>query len=144
MKSPQSAPIRAPIRAPLASTLCKLFNGHEAQHRWRVLLLLLIAAISFLALSPHPPTGLSTGWDKSNHALAFGSLGFCGFWCVATRRERWALLPLALLVFGGVIELLQLQVPGRSGEWPDLLADSVGIALGMLIAIGLQRILKLR
>ncbi len=134
----------APLRAHLAGTLGKLFNSLEAQRYWRVLVLLLIAAISFLALSPHPPTGLSTGWDKSNHALAFGSLGFCGFWCVATRRERWMELPLGLLVFGGVIELLQLHVPGRSGEWPDLLADSVGIALGMLIAAGWRRILKLR
>ena len=121
-----------------------LLTSPRAQTYWRVLVLLLIAAISFLALSPHPPAGLSTGWDKSNHALAFGSLGFCGFWCLATQRERWVELPLALLVFGGVIELLQLQVPGRTGEWPDLLADSVGIALGLLIAVGLQRVLKLR
>ncbi|MGS0754611.1 hypothetical protein ACVBEH_07765 [Roseateles sp. GG27B] len=86
-------------------TLTKLFTGAQAQFFWRVLVLLLIASISFLALSPHPPAGLTTGWDKSNHALAFGSLGFCGFWCVATRCERWGLLPLALLVFGGAIEL---------------------------------------
>ena len=143
MKPPLSAWHRAPVAAALCQ-LPKLFNSLEAQRYWRVLALALIAAISFLALSPHPPVGLSTGWDKSNHALAFGSLGFCGFWCVATRRERWVELPLALLVFGGVIELLQLHVPGRSGEWPDLLADSVGIALGLLIAAGWRRILKLR
>ncbi len=143
MKPPLPTPHRAPLAAALYE-LSKLFNSLEAQRYWRVLVLLLIAAISFLALSPHPPTGLSTGWDKSNHALAFGSLGFCGFWCVATQRERWVELPLALLVFGGVIELLQLHVPGRSGEWPDLLADSVGIALGLLIATGWRRILKLR
>jgi VanZ family protein len=38
------------------------------------------------------------------------------------------------VAFGGLIEVLQLFVPGRSSEWGDLLADSVGIAGGAVIA----------
>lgn len=127
-----------------SSFVAALLSSPKAQSCWRVLVLLLMGAISWLALSPHPPASMNTGWDKANHVLAFGSLGFCGFWCVPTQRERWTLLPLALLVFGGVIELLQLQVPGRSGEWPDLLADSMGISVGLLIAAALQRLLATR
>jgi VanZ family protein len=42
---------------------------------------------------------------------------------------------LALLAFGAAIELLQLQLPNRSGEWTDLGADAIGIGLGALLAL---------
>jgi VanZ family protein len=40
----------------------------------------------------------------------------------------------ALRAFGVSIEVLQLFVPGRSSEWGDLLADSIGIACDAIIA----------
>ncbi len=118
----------------MRKALVCLFTADTAQALWRWLLLVLIFAISWLALSPNPPQVMSTGWDKSNHMLAFGTLAFCGHWGWRQRIERELWLPLALLGFGGVIELLQLHVPGRSGEWADMLADSVGILAGMLMA----------
>jgi len=39
-----------------------------------------------------------------------------------------------LLVYGGLIEVLQLFVPGRSAEWGDLLADGIGIVFGIGLA----------
>ena len=88
---------------------------------------LLIATISWLALSPHPPSGVSTGWDKANHALAFAAL-------MGSGRLAWpprlALLAGALLAYGVLIELLQAQIPGRSAEAWDVLADALGIAIG--------------
>jgi len=111
-----------------------LFNGARARPYWRFLLLALIGAVFFLALSPSPPRGVDTGWDKSNHLLAFGTLAFCGHWGWGTRAARYVWLPAGLVLLGGLIELLQLQVPGRSGEWADLLADSFGIVAGLLLA----------
>jgi VanZ family protein len=46
----------------------------------------------------------------------------------------------ALLAYGGLIEVLQSFTPNRVGEWPDLLADSVGVALGLLLAAGLRKL----
>jgi VanZ family protein len=54
------------------------------------------------------------------------------------RGTRLAVL-LALLAFGGAIELLQLLVPQRSAEWADLLADGLGIVVGALLALGWLR-----
>lgn len=110
------------------------FNGHRARLGWRIALLILLVAISYLALSPAPPKGLGSSWDKLNHAIAFASLAFCGHWSLRSGRARWLVLPLTLLAYGGAIELLQLQTPGRAGEWADMVGDAVGITIGMLAA----------
>ncbi len=101
--------------------------------------LVLLLTIGWLALTPQPPRELTTGWDKSNHLLAFASLMVSGR--LAWPRH-WLALFLGLLAYGGTVELLQLQVPGRDGEWADLLADSIGLALGHLLAPLALRILK--
>jgi VanZ family protein len=95
---------------------------------------LLVVAVSYLALTPVPPPSIDFGWDKLNHVLAFSALGFSSYlsW-PASRRGRLALL-FALLAYGGLIEVLQQFVPGRACEWADLLADSIGIACGAVVA----------
>ncbi len=103
---------------------------------WRVLLLLLIVAVGYLALTPAPPPTMDTGWDKLNHALAFTALAFAGCQGVPATRVGRTLLLAALLSLGGAIEIFQLFVPGRSSEWGDLFADSIGIACGTLMATG--------
>jgi len=98
----------------------------------------LLMAVAWLALSPVPPVRVSTGWDKTNHLLAFAALLFSGrlAWV-----QRPVLLGLGLLAYGGLIELLQLQIPGRDGEWADLFADACGMALGLLVFLLLRRLL---
>jgi VanZ family protein len=106
---------------------------------WRALLFVLIAVVSYLALSPKPPPGVDLGWDKLNHALAFTTLAFAAsLGQPGPLRTRLVWLA-GLLAFGGLIEILQLFVPGRSAEWADLLADAVGIALGAVVAVGVLR-----
>jgi len=110
-----------------------------ARHVWRVLLLLFIAAVGYLALTPTPPPSIDLGWDKLNHLLAFSTLAFsASLSCPASRRLRYVLF-FMLFAYGGLIEVLQQFVPGRAGEWADLFADSVGIALGAVMAAGLVR-----
>jgi VanZ family protein len=101
---------------------------------WRWALLLLAVLITVLALLPAPPRQMDLGWDKLNHVFAFAAMAVCAVF--GWRDSRAALLAvlLALLAFGGAIELLQLQVPNRSGEWGDLGADAIGIGLGALLA----------
>jgi len=106
---------------------------------WRGVLVLLVAAICVLAFMPVPPQTLSSGWDKLNHAFAFATLavtaghGFPG-------RRRIAGIAVALVAFGGFIEVVQAFVPGRSSEWADLLADGVGIAVGLAVLEAVQRL----
>ena len=116
--------------------------GPQARRFWQVCVLLLLVFISYMALSPAPPKSLGSSWDKLNHAMAFASLAFCGHWSLSSPRARWLALPLALLAYGGAIELLQLQIPGRDGEWVDLLGDAVGIVIGLIAAAALHRLTK--
>jgi VanZ family protein len=88
--------------------------------------------VTVLCLMPQPPR-LSTGWDKSNHALAFAALAFTAVWALWPRRAWWVLAA-ALLAYGGAIEIAQSLLPPRTAEWGDLLADGVGIALGLAAA----------
>ena len=40
----------------------------------------------------------------------------------------------AAVAYGAAIELVQIQLGYRSGEWMDLVADAVGVAAGALLA----------
>lgn len=121
------------------SWLAFLLNRQRA---WRVLLLMLLTVISYLALSPAPPPSVDTGWDKLNHLLAFASLAVAA--CFSARASRIHALrsALALLAYGALIEILQTLMPPRQGEWADLLADAIGIALGLLAAALLQHLAR--
>lgn len=110
---------------------------------WRALLVALMLAIAVLAFDPHPPESIDTGWDKLNHGLAFAVLAPCAALAFQGRRRRWIDAALLALAFGAFIEVVQTQIPGRSGEWEDLLADAVGIAVGRLVALLLDRLLKI-
>ena len=101
---------------------------------WRVLLLLLLVVVSCLALTPKPLEGFESGLDKVSHLLAFTSLAFSGYLGFPVSRGIRAALVIGLLAYGGLIEVLQVIVPGRSSEWGDLLADGIGIAFGMGLA----------
>jgi VanZ family protein len=108
--------------------------GTGSANAWRLVLVALLVAVSYLALSPKPPPGIDLGWDKLNHMAAFAALAFCACRSFrASRRKRWV-AACGLLVYGGLIEVLQLAVPGRSSAWGDLLADAIGIVCGMAIA----------
>ena len=94
--------------------------------------------VTWLALTPHPPRGASLGWDKANHASAFAALTLLAR--LAWPRRSWKLVALAMLACGGAIELIQSQIPERDGEWLDLLADAVGISIGLAVHALLQRL----
>lgn len=89
-------------------------------------------------LLPQPPRALDSGWDKLNHVLAFAGPAFAGAtaWPGAAAAAK---LAGGLLAWGAGMELLQQQLPPRRGEWADLLADAVGIAVGMIGAAAWAR-----
>jgi len=106
---------------------------------WRVLLVLLLVVVSYLALTPKPPEGFESGLDKVAHLLAFTSLALSGYLGFPASRGIRTAVVFGLLAYGGLIEVLQLFVPGRSSEWGDLLADGIGIVFGTgLAALGIH------
>jgi VanZ family protein len=129
-------PAMSTLRQRLTTVLDRAVTSARA---WRVLLALLAVFVAWLALTPRPPPEIDFGWDKLNHTLAFAALGFSAcLGCGGDRRAclRWSA---ALLAFGGLIEIAQLFVPGRSSEWGDWLGDALGIAGGAVLALAMLR-----
>jgi len=120
--------------------LLQTATGPAARPAWRALLALLVLVITWLALVPEPPRGVSTGWDKSNHALAFASLAFAAVWALWREPRQWPRLVAWLLAYGVGIEIAQYFDPPRSADWHDVVADGVGIMLGLLACWPVRRL----
>jgi VanZ family protein len=88
---------------------------------------LMLTVISWLALRSGPGPEISTGADKLDHVAAFFALAFAA----ALGWGRLGATFFGLLAYGVLIELLQSRIPGRSAEAADVLADAIGIALGL-------------
>jgi VanZ family protein len=83
---------------------------------------------------PNPSARIDFGWDKLNHRLAFAALAFSAHMGHPAPRHKRLIWFCALLVFGGLIEILLQFVPGRSSDCGDVFADALGIVCGALFA----------
>ncbi len=120
----------------------RLLTRRALRPQWAMLLALLLLFVSLMALMPKPPAAASSGWDKLDHVAAFAALAAVSLqWRLLGAAGRLpptlAVLGLALLAYGGLIELLQTLVPGRHGDWADLAADGVGVVLGLAVRLAL-------
>ena len=72
-------------------------------------------------------------FDKWLHGITFALLAiwFSGQYA----RRHYVRIGIGLFLFGIIIELCQRMVSYRTAEWMDLFADSVGIAIGLAIAV---------
>jgi VanZ family protein len=106
--------------------------------RWRIAGILLLGLVLAFALTPDIwPWDRHKGpqWvsDKVLHGFTFA---FLALWYSGQYgRNVYVRLSIGLLAFGAMIELCQLMVGYRDAEWGDLLADAVGILIGMTIAV---------
>lgn len=90
-----------------------------------------ILVVLVLALMPAVPNMPTTGWDKSNHVLAFAVMAV-----LANRAypHRTIAVLLGLLAFGALIEVLQSFTPDHVADGQDLLADGVGLLVGWALS----------
>lgn len=103
---------------------------------WRLALAIALGVVTALSLLPLGPDAPTTGWDKTNHLLAFAVLAILAglAW-----PARIGAAMTALLAYGGLIELLQSFTGYRSAEWADWLADALGLLLGWYLLRLAQR-----
>ena len=94
---------------------------------------LVVLVLALMPTVPHLPT---TGWDKTNHLLAFAVLAWLG--CHAYPQRMVSVLS-GLLAYGALIEILQSFTSYRFADWHDLLADGVGLMVGWLFTRMQQR-----
>lgn len=108
----------------------------DRSERWRrpARILFWCATLIVLVLTQTPssmmPKFIFSIWDKAQHALAFGALALLG--TASYPRQRIGVV-IGLLAFGGAIEIAQWLTGWRQGDWLDLLADGVGIAIGYAV-----------
>jgi fucose 4-O-acetylase-like acetyltransferase len=100
---------------------------------WWSLGALLLIAVLFICLTPLGVPAAVLGYnDKLMHALTFVLLTvwFGGLQRDQSLRARVILLA-ALCTYGVLIEILQSQTAYRTAELADLLADLLGIVVGL-------------
>ena len=103
----------------------------------RTLFFVALFSVEYLATTSRHIEIVESMWDKFNHFFAFGvlfvllSFGYVGlrFW------QKGAML----LLFGVQIEVVQSFLPARSFSLFDVVADTVGIAIGALVFVGLKK-----
>ena len=72
-------------------------------------------------------------YDKLMHYGAYAGLAFLSL--LAFERRRGIAVALSMILLGGVIEFLQNFSPGRTPEFADAIANTLGVFTG--IALGL-------
>lgn len=108
---------------------------------WRVVSVLILVFSLIAAMSPEfwffDNRGKALLWfqnaDKWLHWLAFVvlSVWFSG---IVEKRRYW-LVALGLMLFGFLVEFCQLQVSYRTADWLDIMANTLGIIVGLTIAV---------
>ena len=94
----------------------------------RIVFIVFLAASAYALARALLPDDDSIGlipWDKAKHFLVFYVLSVLA--SLALPQSRLHRIGLAMLAFGGAIEVLQAFV-GRDASWFDLLADGCGIS----------------
>jgi VanZ family protein len=111
----------------LRSMTSPFFTARRSSRLWAFMLfaLLIVAGVCSQLVV------LSSRWDKLVHLLAFCSLAYTAYFATGGKLSAIAI---ALLLFGVGIEAVQALAPGHHAEFEDVLADTIGIMLGLLLA----------
>ena len=114
--------------------------------------LLCLTLIWLLSLLPIPETPLSAVnlIDKWTHLAMYGGTSTVMWWehlrCHQGQPALRKLLCYAVVgmtLLGGLIEIVQPWV-GRSGEWLDFVADTLGVVLGAGVGLLIKKTWKAR
>ena len=103
---------------------------------WVLLGVLLVLATTVVCLLPDVRGPLpSVRWmDKVDHLIAY--LVLTAWFTALLHRRAWLGVVVGMLLFGAGIEVAQeLMRLGREGSIAALLADAVGIGLGMAVTL---------
>lgn len=121
------------------------------KYPFSTLCLALIGVLSFTPFFPETPLDNVKFIDKWTHLVMYGGTCSIIWWehlrlCKKeTRRPNlralfWFAL-VGMIILGGLVELGQAYcTTTRSGEWLDFYADSVGVLLGNILGLIMNRV----
>jgi VanZ family protein len=100
------------------------------------------AIVTWASLAPSSALPSVTLWDKIEHLTAYFGLTVIGAYAFPNRLSR---LAAGLFGAGVAIEVAQSMMGwGRQGDPADALANTVGIALGLLAVLALRALIKVK
>jgi VanZ family protein len=111
-------------------------SNFNRAYLWPILLACAIFTASGSSQLATPDLGLQFSKDKIGHFLVFGLLATAILRTPLLKAGRWPQMLLAALIasgFGAFDEFRQSFTPGRSVEFADWLADSLGAILAVLV-----------
>jgi VanZ family protein len=97
----------------------------------RIIAWLLTAAVTFATLGPPRYRPHSMLGQDGEHALAFVLVGLA--FGLAYPQRRLLTTGIAVVLIG-VLELLQLWMPGRHARWEDFIVDALAACIGIAVA----------
>ncbi|MCB1854109.1 MAG: VanZ family protein [Pseudomonadales bacterium] len=72
-------------------------------------------------------------WDKVGHFLLYAVFALLAS-RVANSSRQFLYLCGAIIVYSGILELIQSQLPGRSMSGYDLIANIIGVGIGTVMS----------
>jgi VanZ family protein len=105
----------------------------------RIIAWLLTAAVTFATLGPARLRPHSDLGQDGEHALAFVLVGLA--FGLAYTRHRLLTAAIAVVLIG-VLELLQLWMPGRHARLEDFVVDALAACAGIAVAALLDRLMQ--
>jgi VanZ family protein len=122
--------------------LDSLLHDARWQPAWRAVLLVLMCVAAWFAFIPATPAAQPNSIDKVEHLLAFAALGVAALFTASPGLRRLVQAAAGLLLYGAFIELVQTQLPTRQADWADLVADGLGVAIGLGLAALMRRAVR--
>jgi VanZ family protein len=105
----------------------------------RIIAWLLTAAVTFATLGPARLRPHSDLGQDGEHALAFVLVGLA--FGLAYRRHGLRIAGIAVILIG-VLEMLQLGMPGRHARLEDFVVDALAACVGIAVAAMLDWLVR--
>ena len=78
------------------------------------------------------PTVFALTWDKFLHVIEYFFLGILGYKAYENRYKNITIIiSMFGIVFGCIDEIWQSLIPGRNPSYYDVIADGIGVILGV-------------
>ena len=104
-------------------------NYHKIQFFLYLFLILIGSSIPGKSV----PTVFSLTWDKLLHVIEYFFLGILGYRAYENKYKYITIvISMFGILFGCIDEIWQLFIPGRNPSYYDVIADSIGVILGVI------------
>ena len=79
------------------------------------------------------PTAFAFTWDKLLHVIEYFFLGVLGYRAYENKYKYITIMiSMFGIIFGCIDEIFQSFIPGRNPSYYDVIADGIGVILGVI------------